>query len=69
MVCEPTPAPRSLRLTDVAGVAEYMDDTVRHVRSLVAARSIPYIKVGHYIRFDLDEVDAWLNEHRIRPVG
>jgi hypothetical protein len=33
---------------------------------LVAERRIPYLKVGHFIRFDPREVNDWLAEHRVR---
>ena len=36
------------------------DDDHRHIRRLVAERRIPYIKWGHLLRFDPDEIDQWL---------
>jgi hypothetical protein len=31
----------------------------------VASRQIPYIKVGHYVRFDLAEIKKWIeSNHR-----
>jgi excisionase family DNA binding protein len=38
---------------------------VRHVRRLVQEKRIPYVKWGHLIRFDPDEVEAWIVEHSI----
>ena len=29
------------------------------------ARKVPHHKLGHYVRFDLDELIAWLDETRI----
>lgn len=37
--------------------------SVRHVRRLVAEKRIPYIKVGHFIRFDPEQIRQWLAEH------
>ena len=48
------------RFTDVPGLAEYMDISVRHVRRLVLERRVPHHKVGSLLRFDLAEIDAWL---------
>ena len=55
-----------LRLVDINGVADYLGVTVRHIRRLVAEERIPYIKWGSHLHFDLDEIDAWLDQHR-RP--
>jgi len=40
---------------------------VRHVRRLVAERRIPFVKWGHLIRFDVEQVEAWLKDAE-RPV-
>jgi excisionase family DNA binding protein len=59
---------RSLpRLLDIAGVAEHLAVTERHVRRLVAERRIPYVKWGHLLRFDPDEIAEWLDASRRRP--
>lgn len=55
-------------LVDVEGAAARLGISVRHVRHLIAQRRIPYVKVGHYVRFDPDELDAWIDERRV-PVG
>jgi excisionase family DNA binding protein len=61
------PAPAERRpLVDIHGIAEYLGDSERHVRRLVAEQRIPYLKVGRLLRFDCDEVDRWLDAHR-RP--
>ena len=43
-------------LIDMAAVAGYLGTTVRHVRRMVAERRMPYVKVGHLIRFDPADV-------------
>lgn len=53
-------------LLDIETLAQRLNDSVRHVRRLVAERRIPYLKVGHFIRFDPREVNDWLAEHRVR---
>lgn len=51
------PSERRLpRLLDIAGVAEHLAVSERHVRRLVAERRIPYVKWGHLLRFDPDEI-------------
>ncbi|MGH9155598.1 MAG: helix-turn-helix domain-containing protein [Acidimicrobiales bacterium] len=49
--------------------ADRLGVTVRYVRRLVAERRIPYIKLGHLLRFDPDEVDAWLDRARVSELG
>jgi len=62
-------ADRKRELLDIPGVAKYIASSVRHVRRLVAERRIPHYKVGHFVRFDPDEVDQWLSRHRRGPSG
>ena len=57
------PAKRG-RLLDVAGVAEELSTSVRHVRRLVHERRIPVVRVGRLLRFDPVDIEAWLDEHR-----
>jgi excisionase family DNA binding protein len=59
-VAEPRP------LMDLAGVAQRLAVTPPHVRRLVAERRIPYVKWGHLLRFDPDEIELWLDEARRR---
>lgn len=50
------------QLLDVAGIAARLGVSERYIRRLVAERRIPFIKWGHYIRFNPVEVMKWL-EH------
>ena len=52
-------------LVDIAGVAERLGVTVRHVRRLVAERRIPFVKFSRLIRFDPAEIEVWLNDARV----
>lgn len=56
------------RLLDIKGLAEHLGVTPRHVRRLVAERRIPFVKWGHLIRFDPDEIALWLERARV-PEG
>jgi len=55
------------RLLDITQLAARLDVTPRYVRRLVAERRIAFIKVGHYIRFDPDDVDDWIERRRVDP--
>lgn len=56
------------RLVSIEAVAEHLGVSVRHVRRLVYERRIPYVKWGHLVRFDVDDVNAWVAGSRIAAV-
>ena len=53
------------RLVSIEEIAAHLGVSVRHVRRLVFERRIPYVKWGHLIRFDIDEVVAWVTSSRV----
>lgn len=55
-----TPPP----LMDLPALADRLGVNHRHVRRLVAERRIPFVKWGHLLRFDPDEIEAWLDQAR-----
>ena len=54
-------------LLDINSLAEQLAVTQRFIRRLVSERRIPHYKVGHFIRFDQDEIDEWLQDQRRDP--
>ncbi len=68
---EPKTAPAEpvARLWNINQVAEVLGVDVRHVRRLVHERRIPYIKWGHLLRFDPDDLNAWIDAYRRYPGG
>lgn len=62
-----TPDPRPL--LDLPQLATRLGVNERHIRRLVAERRIPYLKWGHLLRFDPDEIDRWLDAARRQPRG
>jgi excisionase family DNA binding protein len=58
-------------LLDIAGAADYLGTTERHMRRLVAERRIPYTKLGSgrsaRLRFDVDRLTRWVDEHSFEP--
>lgn len=63
----PVPPPNRRSLMDLPQTAERLGVNHRHVRRLVAERRIPYLKWGHLLRFDPDEIERWLDDARCRP--
>lgn len=53
------------QLIDIHGVAEQLGVSERHIRRLVFERRIPFIKWGHLLRFDPDEIDRWIDASRV----
>lgn len=61
------PTRRRRPLVNAAQLATYLGDTERHIRKLVFERRIPVIRVGGKVRFNLDTIDLWLDEHTEEP--
>ena len=55
------------RLLDIDAIAEHLGVEPRHIRRLVHEKRIPFIKWGHYIRFDPADVARWLDGYRRQP--
>lgn len=47
---------------------EQLGVSVRYVRRIIAERRIPYIKVGHLVRFQPHEVQRWVEANRIDAI-
>ena len=56
---EPLPA-----LVDTEVVAQALGISMRQVRRFVADGQMPFVRVGHLIRFDPDELNDWINARR-----
>lgn len=52
-------------LIDVETLAQSLGVSVRHVRRLVDERRIPFVKVGRFVRFDVDQVASWVDKNRV----
>jgi excisionase family DNA binding protein len=53
------------KLLSVDELARHLGTSSGHLRRLVAARRVPYLKVGGYVRFDPVEIAAWLDRSRV----
>jgi len=52
-------------LLDIPALATRLAVSERFVRRLVHERRIPYLKVGHFVRFDPRDIDEVLRASRI----
>ncbi len=55
---------RVTHLVTIEQLAERLGTSVRHWRRLVAERRIPFVKLGGLVRFDVAEVEAWVDASR-----
>ena len=51
-------------LINLVELAERLGVNERHIRRLVAERRVPFVKWGHLLRFDPDEIDEWIDKAR-----
>jgi excisionase family DNA binding protein len=61
----PSTPPAHRRLVDIDVLAEWLATSPRHVRRLVEERRVPFVKVGHFIRFDPDDITLWIDEQKV----
>ena len=65
-VATPTSAPRPL--LDVQSVETQYGITVRMTRRLVEERRIPFVRVGRFVRFRPEHLEAWLDANTVPAV-
>ena len=51
-------------LIDIEALAGHLGVSVRHVRRLIDERRIPFVKVGRFVRFDVEVIGRWIDVHR-----
>ncbi|WP_104169807.1 helix-turn-helix domain-containing protein [Cryobacterium sp. M23] len=61
---KPTSSPQNPLLRDVPEAAEYLHVNIHFVRRLVRDRKIPFVKLGHLVRFDTRDLDAFVDAGR-----
>jgi excisionase family DNA binding protein len=52
-------------LIDIESLAAWLGTSVRHVRRLVVDKRVPYVKVGHFVRFHPHEIVEWIDRQRV----
>lgn len=52
-------------LLDIAGLAGRLAVSERYIRRLVFERRIPFLKIGHFIRFDPADINSWIAQARV----
>jgi len=52
------------RLLNVEEAAEYVGYTPAAVRHMVTKRQLPCVRNGRTVRFDVADLDRWIEEHK-----
>ena len=55
------------RLLDAKAIAEMLNVPHTWVLAQARANAIPHHRLGHYVRFDPDDIAQWLTEGRTKP--
>ena len=53
------------QLIGVQELAKYLDLSIPFVRKMIISRRIPYFKIGGRIKFDLVEINKWIDEQKL----
>ena len=52
-------------LIDIDELGDWLGVEPGFVRRLIAQRRIPFVKIGKYVRFDPEEIAAWIDGQRV----
>jgi excisionase family DNA binding protein len=55
------------QLLNAQEAADRLGVTEKWMRRKAQAREIPFIRLGRYLRFDPDQLDAYLSMHTVAP--
>ena len=47
-------------------LSDYLDVSVNTVYSWTHMRQIPHVKMGKLVKFDLKEIDKWVDKKRVK---
>jgi excisionase family DNA binding protein len=61
-VAAPVATMAEARYLDVAGLATYITKSPKAIRQMVNKAHIPHIRVGRSVRFDVKQIDAWMQQ-------
>lgn len=57
------------RLLALSATAEYLSLTPDQVRALKYRRQIPFVKVGRSLRFDVRDLDRWIEQNKTEAIA
>ena len=57
------------RLMNVRELGEILKLKIPSIYGLCNHKKIPYVKMGHSLRFDIDDIWKWIKECKVQPKG
>ena len=48
---------------DLKTISEYLDLSIPYLRKLVRAKLIPHYRFGNRLKFDVKEINEWIETH------
>ena len=66
---DPSDGAHAGRLLKPEEAAERLNVSLRFIRRLCHERRLPYTKIGKFVRFDADELEAWITAQRVEPAN
>lgn len=55
-------------LLDIVGLSRAIGVKRKTIYSWVHTRQIPYVKVGRLVKFDVADIDAWVQSRKVKPL-
>ena len=56
------------KLLNIEEAAALLNISVKSIYGLTCAKRIPYVKIGSRVLFDPDEIKAWVEGQKIKPI-
>jgi excisionase family DNA binding protein len=54
------------RLVGLQEIAVYLNIKPSTIYAWVNQKRLPYIKIGRLVKFDLQDIDAWIQERKVK---
>ena len=49
-------------ILDIKQLSNYLQVSISEIRKLVRQRNIPYFRIGNRLKFDLENINLWIEE-------
>jgi excisionase family DNA binding protein len=53
-------------LVDVKWIADLLGMKTSNIYSLVRKRKMPFLKIGNLLRFDIDDINEWIEARKMK---
>jgi len=56
------------RLLTIKEASDYLGISVKGLYNMVNRRELPFYKIGKRVRFDMKQLDEWIEKHKVESV-